>query len=211
MTPELARLLRTAGVNRVSLGAQSFEPRLLDVLERRASPEDVRRAFYHCVTPVSTTSRSISSTGSPARALPSSRATSSRRLALGPEHLSCYELEAKPGTRFTLAHGEAARAAGGGDGGLFRARRRDARRRRLPLVRDRELLPARPVAPATTSRTGAGEDYLGIGIGAVSTVAGRRWRNRPRLARLLARRSRPGEAAAWHRAARRTTRSRGSG
>ena len=27
-------------------------------------------------------------------------------LALEPEHLSCYELEAKPGTRFTHAHGD---------------------------------------------------------------------------------------------------------
>ena len=27
-------------------------------------------------------------------------------LELGPEHLSCYELEAKPGTRFTHAHGD---------------------------------------------------------------------------------------------------------
>ena len=27
-------------------------------------------------------------------------------LALAPEHLSCYELEAKPGTRFTHAHGD---------------------------------------------------------------------------------------------------------
>ncbi len=44
VTPALATLLRQGGVNRVSLGAQSFEPRLLDVLERRAGPEDVRRA-----------------------------------------------------------------------------------------------------------------------------------------------------------------------
>ena len=27
-------------------------------------------------------------------------------LALAPEHLSCYELEAKPGTRFTHAYGD---------------------------------------------------------------------------------------------------------
>ena len=34
-------------------------------------------------------------------------------LALEPEHMSCYELEAKPGTRFTLAHGaELERQAG---------------------------------------------------------------------------------------------------
>ena len=46
VTPELARLLRESGVNRVSLGAQSFRPHLLEVLERRARPDDVRRAVY---------------------------------------------------------------------------------------------------------------------------------------------------------------------
>src|SRR6185312_13537943 len=45
ITPELAALLRRSGVTRVSLGAQSFQQRLLEVLERRARPEDVRRAF----------------------------------------------------------------------------------------------------------------------------------------------------------------------
>jgi len=38
VTPELARLLAAGGVNRVSLGAQSFQPGLLSVLERRAGP-----------------------------------------------------------------------------------------------------------------------------------------------------------------------------
>src|SRR5262249_11916055 len=47
VTPALARMLRESGVTRVSLGAQSFQPQLLEVLERRASPEAVRRAFYH--------------------------------------------------------------------------------------------------------------------------------------------------------------------
>ncbi len=36
VTPELARLLRDGRVSRVSLGAQSFRPHLLAVLERRA-------------------------------------------------------------------------------------------------------------------------------------------------------------------------------
>ena len=39
VTPEVAALLRAKGVTRVSLGAQSFQPRLLDVLERQASPD----------------------------------------------------------------------------------------------------------------------------------------------------------------------------
>src|SRR4029077_2656556 len=44
VTPELAALLRRNGVNRMSLGAQSFDRRLLDVLERAAGPDDVRRS-----------------------------------------------------------------------------------------------------------------------------------------------------------------------
>ena len=46
VTPELAALLREGGVNRISLGAQTFAPRLLDVLERVAGPDDVRRAVH---------------------------------------------------------------------------------------------------------------------------------------------------------------------
>ena len=56
--------------------------------------------------PDSTTSRSTSCTGSPARAPPISSSDLADALALEPEHLSCYELEAKPGTRFTHAHGD---------------------------------------------------------------------------------------------------------
>src|SRR6202171_1114362 len=47
VTPELARALRAAGVPRVSLGAQTFRPELLRVLERVAGPDDVRRAVHH--------------------------------------------------------------------------------------------------------------------------------------------------------------------
>ena len=47
VTPALAALLREHGVNRVSLGAQSFQPRLLETLERRARPGDVRAARPH--------------------------------------------------------------------------------------------------------------------------------------------------------------------
>ena len=47
VTAELASALRAAGVNRVSLGAQTFRPELLEVLERVAGPDDVRRAVHH--------------------------------------------------------------------------------------------------------------------------------------------------------------------
>src|SRR5204863_9923883 len=47
VTPELARAVRAAGVSRVSVGAQSFRPKLLRVLERVAGPDGVRRAVHH--------------------------------------------------------------------------------------------------------------------------------------------------------------------
>ena len=79
VTPELARRLREAGVTRVSLGAQTFRRELLEVLERGAGPDDVRRAVHTFVMPASTTSRSTSSTASRARAPPTSTPTSPTR------------------------------------------------------------------------------------------------------------------------------------
>ena len=60
VTAELAQALRTAGVTRVSLGAQTFRPALLRVLERVAGPDDVRRGRASIFAmPDLTTSRSI--------------------------------------------------------------------------------------------------------------------------------------------------------
>ena len=57
------------------------------------------------------------------------------------------------------------------------------------MVRDRELLPhlralrdLRDLRSRHNLAYWLGRDYLGLGVGAVSTIAGRRWRNTPRLA-----------------------------
>ncbi len=143
VTPELARALRAAGVTRVSLGAQTFQPELLRVLERVAGPDDVRRAVHHLRDARFDNISLDLIYGIPGQSAADLAADLGGALALEPEHLSCYELEAKPGTRFTHAWGEELRAAGRRDGGLLRARRLDADRRGLPLVRDGELLPCR--------------------------------------------------------------------
>ena len=106
VTPDLAALLREHGVNRVSLGAQSFRPRLLEVLERVAGPDDVRRAV-HTLRDAGFDNISLDLVyGIPGQSPSDLEADLADALALEPEHLSCYELEAKPGTRFTHAHGE---------------------------------------------------------------------------------------------------------
>ena len=47
VTPEIAATLRASGVTRVSMGAQSFQPRLLQALERHHDPASVVRAVRH--------------------------------------------------------------------------------------------------------------------------------------------------------------------
>ena len=106
VTPELAALLREHGVNRVSLGAQSFQPHLLEVLERRASPDDVRGAVS-TLRDAGFDNVSLDLIyGIPGQSAADLERDLAEALALEPEHLSCYELEAKPGTRFTHAHGD---------------------------------------------------------------------------------------------------------
>ena len=185
VTAELARLLRSGGVTRVSLGAQSFQPGLLAVLERQAGPAAVRRAFYHLRDArIDNVSLDLVY-GIPGQS-PSDLARDLEEvIALAPEHLSCYELEAKPGTRFTRAHGQEL------------ARQADAMEGYFELVVE-TLVGAgyRWYETANFCREGRrarhnlaywlGRGYLGVGIGAVSTAGGLRWRNRPGLGAYVA-------------------------
>jgi oxygen-independent coproporphyrinogen III oxidase len=176
----LAEVLVRRGI-RVSLGAQSFGARELEVLERRATPETVRSA-------VATLRRAGVANlnldvlfGIPGETRSALDRDIDEALALAPDHLSCYELEAKPGTRFAFSHGaELARQAelledhyervierleGAGYRWYETANFcRDDRRCQHNLAIWR------------------GQDYLGIGVGAVSTLGLLRRRNGPRLA-----------------------------
>jgi oxygen-independent coproporphyrinogen III oxidase len=187
VTPALAGRLRRDGVTRVSLGAQSFQPHLLEVLERRATPDVVRRAFYHLRDAQFDNISLDLIYGIPGQSAADLQRDLEAALELQPEHLSLYELEAKPGTRFTHAHGEEL------------ARQADAMEDYLERVVD--VLRSAGYRWYETAnfcleagRAGGrdlrslhnlaywrGRDYLGLGIGAVSTVGHRRWRNAPRL------------------------------
>ena len=191
VSPELALLLRDCGVTRVSLGAQSFQPRLLSVLDRRAGPDDVRRAVY-ALRDANVDNVSLDLIyGIPGQSAPDLDADLSEALALEPEHLSCYELEAKPGTRFTHAHGaELARQAEAMESYFERvvARLTAAGFRwyeTANFCRQPSLADGRDLRSRHNLAYWRGRDYLGLGIGAVSTVDGRRWRTTPRLGRYL--------------------------
>jgi oxygen-independent coproporphyrinogen-3 oxidase len=197
MTRELAQALRRAGVTRVSLGAQTFRPHLLQVLERRATPDDVRRAVQ-TLRDVSFANVSLDLVyGIPGQSAADLDADLDDALALEPEHLSCYELEAKPGTRFTHAHGaELERQADAMEDYFERvvARLTEAGYRWYETANFCRADAERDLRARHNLAYWQGRDYLGIGIGAVSTIDKRRWRNTPSLPRYLGalrRRERP--------------------
>jgi oxygen-independent coproporphyrinogen-3 oxidase len=191
VSAELAVLLREAGVDRVSLGVQSFQPKLLSVLDRVAGPDDVRRAVYHLRDAGFDNISFDLIYGIPGQGAADLEADIDEALSLEPEHLSCYELEAKSGTRFTHAHGEELERQAGAMEGYF-----EAVVRRLTqagyrwyetanFCRRGEAAGGRDLRSRHNLAYWLGRDYVGIGIGAVSTVGARRWRNTPRLAAYL--------------------------
>jgi oxygen-independent coproporphyrinogen-3 oxidase len=187
MTRAVAELLRRGGVNRVSLGAQSFQPGLLRTLERVAGPDDVRQAFYHLRDAEFDNISLDLIYGIPGQRPADLVADIEEALALRPEHLSCYELEAKPGTRFTHAHGDELDRQREAMEGYF-AHVVDAIvgagyrwYETANFCRDPSREGGRDLRSRHNLGYWRGRDYLGLGVGAVSTVRGRRWRTTPRL------------------------------
>jgi putative oxygen-independent coproporphyrinogen III oxidase len=189
VTQELAIALRRAGVTRVSLGAQTFQPRLLETLERVAGPDDVRRAVHHLRDAGFDNISLDLIYGIPGQSAADLEADLGEALALGPEHLSCYELEAKPGTRFTHIWGaELARQADAMEDYFERvvATLTEAGYRWYETANFCRVDDGRDLRSRHNLGYWLGHDYLGLGIGAVSTIENRRWRNGPQLARYLA-------------------------
>jgi oxygen-independent coproporphyrinogen-3 oxidase len=191
VTPELAALLREGGVTRVSIGAQTFAPRLLAVLERVAGPDDVRRAF-HTLRDASFDNISLDLVyGIPGQEPSDLESDLAEAVALAPEHLSLYELEAKPGTRFTHAFGdELARQAEAMEGyfervveSLTSAGYRWYETANFCLVG--EPAAGRDLRAHHNLGYWQGHDYLGVGIGAVSTLGGLRRRNSASIGRYV--------------------------
>ena len=187
VTPELASTLRRLGVNRVSLGAQSFRPHLLEVLDRVAGPDTVRRAVHHLRDAGFDNISLDLIYGIPSQSASDLEADLADALELEPEHLSCYELEAKPGTRFAHAHGEELSRQGEAMEGYFElvVEGLTAAGYRwyetANFCRTAESSGGRDLRAQHNLAYWLGRDYLGLGVGAVSTVGGRRWRNTPRL------------------------------
>ena len=168
VTPELARAAAPRTASTACRSARrASSPHLLGVLERVAQPDDVRRAFY-LLRDAGFDNLSLDLIyGIPGQSAADLERDLAEALALEPEHLSAYELEAKPGTRFTHAHGAELERQADAMESYFELVVETLTGGRLPLVRDGELLPrptdgrAATCARTTTSATGSGTTTSG--------------------------------------------------
>ncbi len=96
----MAATLAELGVNRVSLGAQSFDADSLQVLERDHSPSDVRVTVERLRTAGIENVSVDLIFGVPGQSLDAWRATLDAAVALEPTHVSTYGLTFEKGTAF---------------------------------------------------------------------------------------------------------------
>lgn len=181
-----AAALVAAGVTRASIGAQSFDPDVLATLDRVPVPAAFAAAVaaFRAAGVGSVSLDLLYSV--PDQDVATLEASLDAAVALAPDHLSCYELEARPGAAFARRYrAELASQA-------------DALESHLDVVVARLVAAgyawyetANFCRPGHEARHNLaiwrGADYAAAGVGAVSTVAGRRRRNRPALAPYLAR------------------------
>ncbi|MBS0208626.1 MAG: radical SAM family heme chaperone HemW [Planctomycetes bacterium] len=99
ITSERVGVLKAHGVNRVSLGAQSFSPDKLRLLERDHTPEQIRTAIELLRPVVHSVSLDLIF-AAPGETLPEWQADVEQALALRPDHLSTYGLTFERGTTF---------------------------------------------------------------------------------------------------------------
>ena len=105
--------LREAGVNRISIGVQTFDDAALGRLDRVHTGDDAERAFRAARAAGFANVSLDLMFGIPYQTTDMAARDIGRAIDLGPEHLSAYELTIEPGTAFHArrARGRARRPA----------------------------------------------------------------------------------------------------
>ena len=185
--PDIAGVLRDCGVNRVTLGAQSFRAEELRVLGRRHDGDDVCRAVETLRAADIENIGLDLMYGIPTQTLATWQDSVTRALALRPEHLSCYALSFEPGTDLHQAR------LGGRVAEMDHAEQEACYRSAIARAADGGLDHyeisnfARPGRRCRHNLTyWHNEPYLGIGPAAASYIASCRRTNLPDLPGYLA-------------------------
>lgn len=172
-----AKVLRNAGVNRISMGVQSWDDAVLKTLGRTHTAKKAEESFF-LLREAGFENISIDLIfGTPDQSLDSWRESLEWSLQLDPEHLSAYGLTYEEDTEFFRLLGR----------GLMKPNE-ELEATQFELTMD--LLSKHGYEQYEVSNYAKknfysvhnsaywlGRDYLGLGPSAFSTVAGKRWRN----------------------------------
>jgi oxygen-independent coproporphyrinogen-3 oxidase len=177
VTPEKAVAWRSAGVNRISLGAQSFDPGMLRLLGRQHAPKDIAETCFLLRAHGFENINIDLMFALPGQSGDKWEDTLRAAIACEPRHLSAYALTYEEDTPFfeKVQSGEW---------------RQDEEREIAMFERTREVLGGAGLVdyeisnfarPGFESRHNLaywrGADYLGLGPSACSTIGDLRWRN----------------------------------
>ena len=163
------RDLASLGVNRISFGVQSFDPRKLVFLEREHSGRDIYHALE--IAQVFPHTSIDMMYGTPFDDEATLRADIQKACALDIDHLSAYSLMIEQGARFAHKHKSLAAPS---------PAQKDSLEKQAHIVREVALGQgfchyevsnfARPYKCLHNRAYWAGEEYLGCGVGAVGRV-----------------------------------------
>jgi oxygen-independent coproporphyrinogen-3 oxidase len=207
VTPELMEVLTAGGVNRVSIGAQSFDRDSLKALERWHDPESVPRTVQICRDAGLTNFSLDLIFAIPGQTLAMLESDLDALLALSPTHLSTYGLTYEPNTPLT------AKLRVGHVNAIDENLERDMYELTISKLEaagyehyevSNWALNLHPQARRVGDADAAGsserppdyrcqhnlaywhnKNWLGVGPSAASHIAGQRWRNSPNLKRYL--------------------------
>jgi oxygen-independent coproporphyrinogen-3 oxidase len=172
-----AGVLKEFGINRISLGVQSWDEELLKLLGREHNAQQAEESFRNLRAAGFTNINVDLMFGLPGQNVDQWRATLEKTIALEPEHVSTYCLTYEEDTEFFLRHARGEfRQDADADAEFFEmtmALLEDAGYRHYEISNY-----ARPGFESFHNRAyWLGEDYLGLGPSAVSTIGMQRWQN----------------------------------
>jgi oxygen-independent coproporphyrinogen-3 oxidase len=172
-----AALLRKLGVNRISLGVQSWDNTLLKILGREHNAEQAEQSF-HILREAGCSNINVDLMfGLPSQTVQQWQKTLEKTVSLRPDHISAYCLTYEEDTEFFLrqSRGEL-KANPDSDADFFEMGMSILEEAGYEHYEISNY--ARPGFWSVHNRAyWSGEDYLGVGPSAFSTVGMRRWQN----------------------------------
>ncbi len=179
------QLMADAGVTRVSLGVQSWDPAQLDVLGRDHTPAEAEASFQLLRESEIPTANIDLMFAHPGQSLDKWRSDLARTIALHPDHVSTYNLTFEEDTEFfkKFVTGEFDQDPDL-DAAYF-----ETMIDTMSAAGFENYEISNHAKPGHRSKHNSaywsGADFLGIGPGAVSTIARKRWKNLEDTARYI--------------------------